>query len=64
MSAPSDAVESGTPAREQLIDEAELARRRQNTAVLAVGALAAAGMGVALLSMLMNNQRGMTVVRM
>lgn len=36
----------------------------QNTAVLVVGALAAATTCVALLSMLTNGQRGMTVVRM
>ncbi|MFJ4597732.1 MULTISPECIES: hypothetical protein [unclassified Kitasatospora] len=39
-------------------------RRRENTMPLAVGGPAAAGLGVALLSMLMNNQRGTVAVRM
>ncbi|MEV7928418.1 hypothetical protein [Kitasatospora sp. NPDC088779] len=39
-------------------------RRRENTMPLTAGGPAAAGLGVALLSMLMNNQRGTVAVRM
>ncbi|AIA01474.1 hypothetical protein ACFU90_22775 [Streptomyces noursei] len=46
------------------LEAEDLERRRQNTMVLAVGGLAVAGLGVALLSMLTNRQNGMIVVRM
>ncbi|WP_411128114.1 hypothetical protein [Streptomyces sp. x-19] len=59
------ATAEGTAAADRTAAElADERQRRENTMLLAVGGLAAAGLGVALLSMLMNNQRGMIVVRM